>query len=216
MGGYDPYVDAMRKFNRQGREDRSVNELIGIARGITADGAINQEEAEYIVKWLERNGDLVDKYPFNILRARVIDMLSDGVFDDDERVELLEMLQAMTGGETVSDGIESMSATLPLDNPMPSPIVIKGNSFCLTGQFAAGTRARLHDVIKDIGGIVDKSVTKKTDFLVIGYLGNENWKYSAHGTKIEKAIEYRDNKGTGISIVSEDHWMGFLVNNYGG
>lgn len=216
MSGYDPYVDVMRKFNRQGREDRSVNELIGIARGITADSSVNKSEAEFLIKWLDSHSDMVDQYPFNILYARIGDMLSDGIFDDDERVELFDILQAMTGGEPVSKSIESMSATLPLDNPMPTPIAIRGNSFCLTGQFAAGTRAKIQEIIKDIGGIVDNNITKKTNFLVIGYLGNENWAHSSHGRKIEKAVEYRDNKGTGMSIVSEDHWIGFLVNSYGG
>ena len=216
MNGYDPYVDAMRKFNSSNQEDRSVNELMGIARGITSDGTVNKREAEFIVKWLDNHASMVDRYPFNILFRRINDMLSDGIIDDDERVELFEMLQAMTGGEPISNEIESMSTTLPLDSPMPAPIQIKGNTFCLTGQFAAGTRAKIHSVIMDIGGHIDNNVTKKTDFLVIGYIGNENWAFSAHGRKIEKAVEYRDNKGTGLSIVSEDHWIGFLVNSYGG
>lgn len=216
MNGYDPYIDAMKKFNSSNQEDRSVNELIGIARGITSDGTVNKIEAEYIVKWLDNHSSMVDKYPFNILFRRISDMLSDGVIDDEERGELFEMLTAMTGGIPIIDAIESMSTTLPLDHPMPTPITIKGNTFCLTGQFAAGTRAKLHNVIKDIGGHIDNNVTKKTDFLVIGYIGNENWAFSSHGRKIEKAVEYRDIKGTGLSIVSEDHWIGFLVNSYGG
>lgn len=216
MNGYDPYIDAMRKFNSSNQEDQSVNELIGIARGITSDGIVNKSEAEYIVKWLNNHASMIDKYPFNILFRRVNDMLSDGMIDEDERTELFELLTAMTGGTPLSEDIKSMATTLPLDQPMPVPITIKGNTFCLTGQFAAGTRAKLHSVILDIGGYIDNNVTKKTDFLVIGYIGNENWAFSSHGRKIEKAVEYRDNKGTGLSIVSEDHWIGFLVNSYGG
>lgn len=216
MNGYDPYIDAMRKFNSSNQEDRSVNELIGIARGITADGTVNKTEAEYIVSWLNNHISMIDKYPFNILFRRINDMLSDGVIDDDERVELFDILTAMTGGTPVSESIQSMSTTLPLDQPMPNSITIKGNTFCLTGQFAAGTRAKLHSIILDIGGYIDNNITKKTDFLVIGYIGNENWAFSSHGRKIEKAVEYRDKKETGLSIVSEDHWIGFLINNYGG
>ena len=215
MEGYDSYVDSKVRFGFDRTQDRKVDELIGIARGITADNKVNMNEAEFLISWLESNKSIINEYPGYILYDRIQEMLSDGVLDDDEKVELLGILNELTGEKVINNGVESMSTTLPLDNPMPDPIKIRDKHFCLTGAFAAGTRSQLQNVIKDMGGYIDKNITMKTDFLVIGLIGNENWKHSSHGLKIEKAVGCRDEKETGLSIVSEDHWIQFLINGHG-
>ena len=206
----------MSRFSKTWAEDRNVDELVGIAMGAAADGEVNQKEAEFIAQWLEAHREIINDYPANLIYGRLKEMLSDGVLDNQEKVELFELLNDLSGGASIATDIKSMATTLPLDAPMTDPIAINGFTFCLTGQFAAGTREHLHNVIRDLGGYVDKNITKKTNYLVVGLVGNENWIHSSHGRKIEKAVVYRDEKGTGISIVSEEHWIGYLVNGYGG
>ena len=215
MDGYDEYIDSKKAFGFDRTQDRKIDELVGIARGITSDGQVNRDEADFLISWLESNESVINEYPGYMIYNRIQSMLSDGILDDEERAELFELLNELTGG-TPEVEVSSMSSTLPLDKPMPNPIQIKNNHFCLTGAFAAGTRTQLQNVIKDMGGYIDKNVTKKTNFLVIGIIGNDNWKHSSHGLKIEKGVKYRDEKSTGISIVSEEHWIGFVVNGYGG
>jgi hypothetical protein len=41
-----------QRFNSKRVSDRNIDELIGLARGILADGKVDQQEAEYLQKWL--------------------------------------------------------------------------------------------------------------------------------------------------------------------
>ena len=189
--------------------DRKADELIGICRGIMADGTVNQKEAEFIIKWINDNCDYTNAYPFNIVYSRISEMLSDGYFSDDEKEDLFDLMTKLTGGEVIGEDTESMSSTLPLCVPMPK-IVFEGSSFVFTGVFTTGNREYLEKLVKEIGGISHTSVRQDTDYLVIGDIGSKDWAHSSYGRKIEKAVEYRDTKDTGISIVCERHWAKFL------
>jgi len=189
--------------------DRKVNELIGICRGVMADGTVNQQEAEFIIKWLNDNCKNTNTYPFNIVYSRISGMLLDGVLSDDEKEDLFDLMQKLTGGEIICEDTESMSSTLPLCVPAPK-IVFSGSSFVFTGTFTTGTRDRLSKIISDLGGVMHDQVKLDTDYLVIGDVGSRDWIHSSYGRKIEKAVEYRDIKDTGISIVCESHWAKFL------
>jgi NAD-dependent DNA ligase len=191
--------------------DRKIDELIGICRGIIADNTTNMQEAQFLLKWIETNYQVAGYYPFNILYNRISEMLKDGILDDEEQKELFEIMSELTGGDIPLDDadIDSMSSTLPLCRPAPS-IIIEGSSFVFTGIFTTGPRKKLSELVVEIGGIVHDGVKKDTDFLVIGDIGSQDWAHSSFGRKIEKAIELRDIKKTGIAIVSERHWARFL------
>ncbi len=191
--------------------DRKTDELIGICRGIISDGTTNMQEAQFLLKWINANYEVAEYFPFNILYKRVLEMLKDGILDDEEQKELMEIMQELTGGDIpeCNEDIDSMSSTLPLCKPMPS-IVIEGSSFVFTGIFTTGPRKQLSELVIELGGIVHDGVKKDTDFLIIGDIGSMDWAHSSFGRKIEKAIEYRDEKKTGIAIVSERHWAKFL------
>lgn len=191
--------------------DRKIDELIGICRGIIADNTTNMQEAQFLLKWIETNYQVAGYYPFNILYNRISEMLKDGILDDEEQKELFEIMSELTGGDIPVDDadIDSMSSTLPLCKPAPS-IIIEGSSFVFTGIFTTGPRKKLSELVVEIGGIVHDGVKKDTDFLVIGDIGSQDWAHSSFGRKIEKAIELRDQKKTGIAIVSERHWARFL------
>lgn len=50
-------------YNRFGGErisSRQVDELIGLARGVCADGLLNQAEVEFLEKWLAANLGITD------------------------------------------------------------------------------------------------------------------------------------------------------------
>jgi len=49
----DPERDVPRAVCAQRIADRGVDEMIGICRGMIADGRVEQSEAEYILRWLE-------------------------------------------------------------------------------------------------------------------------------------------------------------------
>ncbi len=201
-------VEKQHFYNSSRLEDRAVTELIGIAKGMIADGIINEQEADFLVQWLEQNGDL-SVWPFDVINLRVADMLADGVIDAQERRELFSLLESLVGGKSISEHIASFATTLPLTKPEPL-ITFSGHSFCFTGKFAFGQRKDCEKAVLDLGGECKDKVTKDLDYLVIGLMGNEDWMHSSFGRKIQQAIDY-NAKGRNINIVSEDAWANALV-----
>ena len=51
----------------------------------------------------------------------------------------------------------------------------------------------------------------ETDYLVVGSLGSEDYKYSRFGSKIAKAIKYNREKGTNIIIVKEQDFVSAVI-----
>ena len=190
--------------------DRLVDELIGICRGISADGVVNQAEAEYLVKWLERNKRYTGIYPFNILYERLGEHLKDGVLDSEESTELLDIVKRFTGEdkEAIMLANDRTSTSLPVDDPAPD-IYFEGHSFAFTGVFTVGPRRKCEELVIQKGGEVHKSVKRSTNYLVIGDIGSEQWAHSTFGRKIEKSIRWKES-GHPIYIVSEHHWIRYV------
>ena len=199
---------ACRAFNRHRLEDRAIDELIGLCKGVLADGALVIEEAKFIADWMDRNRDIANLWPANILYARIQAALLDGKIDDNEEEELVEALMQVTGGPCLDALAPSGSTALPLDDPLP-PVVFADREFCLTGKFVTGSRKRCESIVHERGGRTHSGVRRSTDFLVIGAIGSRDWIHSTHGRKIEKAVVYRD-RHRGLRIISEQHWVSHL------
>lgn len=183
--------------------DRQIDQLIGLAQGILADGIVNQAEAEVLQSWLRLNHRTDNPYVSQLL-DQVERVLADGVLDEDEGRELHDALMSWTGGGG-TDGEESTTASLPLD-PEPRTVRIAGNIFVFTGTGVFGTRKMMQEATIRAGGTVERSITMRTNFAVLGTYVTPAWVHQTFGRKIEKAMEYRDGKGTGIRIVHEEDW----------
>jgi hypothetical protein len=195
--------------SRGWRHDRSVNELIGLCRGILADGSVNRAEATFLLDWLERHREFASNFPFSALFPRVRDALEDGVFDLDEERELLEALSATVGGEiAVPDGSNSLSTELPFDLPFPT-ILHSASTFVVTGVFSYGKRRLVREAIESRMGTVRGAVSRSTDYVIVGGVGSRDWVHSSFGRKIQEAVDLR-NAGAMISIIPERHWVASL------
>jgi len=200
---FDQDGQPARMFNAARVAQRSVDELLGLAKGIIADGEVNEAEATFLVRWLEENYSLAsDDFVVQTLGKRIAFMLEDGVIDEEERKELFEILSAATGNESKAT---TASSSLPLDDPKPGVKFFERN-FVLTGKFASGTRKFCQGLVQDMGGITQSGVSLQTNYVVIGEIGSRDWKHSSYGTKIMKAIEYREKPKTNIAIISEEYW----------
>ena len=191
-----------RIFGRARLDDRQINELIGLAHGLTADGIINQAEAEYLQKWLVAHIDVRDNPIAANLLNRVNSMLSDAVIQQDEAHELFETLQKFSGGN-FELGEVLKSTSLPLDAPPPE-LSFSNTQFCFTGTFAFGARKDCEAAVEKLGGRCG-SLTMHTNYLVIGIYAKGSWAHSPYGRKIERAIEMKQ-EGVPIHIVGEQHW----------
>jgi NAD-dependent DNA ligase len=196
-------------YNAFGRERiscRQIDELTGLARGLCADGVLNQAEVEFLQSWLANNIGISGNPVIGTLYSRISDALSDGLVDATECEELLQTLKDFSGND-VEIGEALKSTTLPLCNPAPN-LTFPDRAYCFTGTFNYGGRRECEQVVRERGGVCG-SLTRKTDVLVIGVYATESWKHSAFGHKILKAAEMRDG-GVCISIVSEEHWVRHL------
>ena len=193
-------------YNRARIDDRAVNELLGISKAIIADGIVDQKEAEFLQNWLIANSQVSDNPIVANLLKRIEEMLADEFLSSEESEELLQTLTQFTGGN-LEVGELLKSTTLPLDHPPPS-LVVAGSRFCLTGTFAFGSRRDCEKEIIKLGGAVG-SLTKQTNYLVIGIYATDSWAHTSFGRKIEKAINMKE-KGQEISIIGENHWLNFL------
>jgi len=194
------------QFGKGRISDRQIDELTGLARGLSADGVVNQEEAEFLNSWLAANAGVIDNPLIVRLFRTVQSILSDGILDREEAAELFSVLKAFAG-EAPELGETLKSTRLPLCSPPPS-LQFDQRRFCFTGTFSFGGRTRCEAEVLRRGGECG-ALTKKTNYLIIGEYATESWKHSSFGEKILKAAEMRD-AGVPISIVSEEHWRDFL------
>lgn len=181
---------------------RQVDELIGIAKGITADGVVTNQELEYLVRWLVANREITNDPIVAALYQQIQTMVSDGVFTEEERGDLLDLLRDF-GSHPMEMGELMKSTAIPFANPLPA-LMFSGKRYCFTGTFTYGKRDACESAVVERGSLVG-SLTKATDVLVVGQYATESWLHSAYGLKILKAKGMQD-KGHHISIVPEVHW----------
>lgn len=203
-GQPEPYFGAARVSGR------SFDELMGFVRGILADGEVSEAEARSLLTWCDCNPHAVAEWPGREISNRLSRVFADGVVTEDERADLAALLQVVTGGRPEAPSGAGRSTRLPLNDPVPELSFI-GRTFLFTGQFVYGTRNLCEAEVIQRGGHCSSSVSKKVDFVVIGELCSRDWLYSTHGTKIQKAVEYRDERRVPIAIVPEDAWVAALA-----
>jgi hypothetical protein len=129
---------------------RQIDELVGLARGIAADGDLNQAEVKFLQKWLAANTVVSDQPVIRTLYARINEVLADGVLDDDEKVMLLETLNNFSSRD-FELGELLKSSTLPLCDPAPA-LQFSGRAYCFTGTFMFGQRKHCESAVLERGG----------------------------------------------------------------
>jgi hypothetical protein len=196
------------RFNRARRAERDLCELLGLARGLLADGVVSASEAQLLHDWVARHRDALDHWAVRTVHQRLTTHFADGCIDDAERADLKLLLDKLVSGEVSAVCDADAATTLPLDQPPPQ-IQWNDMTYVFTGKFAYGPRRDCEREVERRGGACESSVTKRTTFLVIGTFGSADWVHTAFGRKIEKAVSYRD-AGVRLHIVAEDHWAAAL------
>lgn len=196
-------LDIFTRFNRKSIDDRQIDTLIGLGKGLVADGFVTKDEADFLRGWLIQSRQASDNPIIVNLYNKVDSFLSDGVLDESEAQELLALLHQITGSPTVV-GEFARATSLPINQPPPD-IEFVGRMFVFTGTCAFGTRKECQSVTERHGGINANSVTRDLHYLVIGTYVTDSWAHETFGRKIEKAMAYREN-GLPLVIVTEEHW----------
>lgn len=193
-------------FNRARRTERDLSELLGLAKGMLADGVVTEDEAQYLRAWGENHPDALTVWPMRPLFERLQRHFVDGQIDEAERADLQTLLAALVGGTaSLVLGYEA-ATTLPLDTPAPAIAWGSDQVYVFTGRFAYGTRSDVEREATSRESTCEQKVTRRTTCLVIGSFSSRDWAHSSYGRKIQKAVDLRDS-GSALRIVGEDHWV---------
>jgi hypothetical protein len=111
-------MDLFTKFNRKSIDDRQIDTLIGISKGLVADGKVDQAESEFLLGWLIQSRQTSDNPVIINLLSKVEAMLENGVLDSEEASELLALLRKITG-QPSQIGELAKTTSLPINNPIP-------------------------------------------------------------------------------------------------
>ena len=182
--------------------ERSIDELLGICKGLIADRSLSEEEVFFLTSWLKANEHAANVWPANVLANRINQILDDKILLTEEREELFALLAEIVG-QAKNDPAANTATALPLTTPAP-PVFFTDHRFVLTGRFVIGQRANVAYEIQARGGTILDNVTNEANFLVIGTIGSRDWLHSTHGRKIEKALSLAEG-GHPIAIISEEH-----------
>ncbi len=161
--------------------------LDGILKGITVDGEITEAECKQLRQWLYDNIYLSDHFPFNQAINTIDNVLEDGVMTRDEADYLMAVIQDML------NPVEALKVEIH---------DVNGKYVCLSGTFTHGPKSEVEKYIASRGGIVESSVKKTTDYLIIGNEECQAYSNGTYGSKVKKAIQYNE-KGCYIQIVKE-------------
>lgn len=166
----------------------AIQQLMGIIEGISCDAKINDLEAHRLSDWLLKHDFLNGTYPYDKICSILYKMLDDGHIDSSEESDLLEIIDCILHP---TEGIDEQDE-----------IAYEDSLFCLTGEFAHGSKSQIESIITERGGHMAKNVSKKIQYLIIGDLGSPKWAYGTFGDKVMKA-QALNEKGAGIKILKE-------------
>lgn len=165
-------------------------ELKEFLSGITLDGSISREEFLFLEKWIELHPFLQGEYPYDAICSSVHSILADGLIEPTELEKLLLLCNKLT------DPVHYSCCSC-------STLQIEGKNIVLSGEFCHGSKAEIEHMLSSRGAVLQKSVTRKTDLLLVGDCGSDAWVAGNYGTKVKKAMELQE-KGIDISIVREE------------
>ena len=195
------------QLSAQRRIDQGLAEMVGLVRGVLADGTVSQEEAQHLSEWTRDNPEVATRYPANLLARRLERIFMDGRVDGREKKRLAAMLSQLADAVGSSGGFP-LATDLPITHPPPE-IVFEGQTFVFAGEMTYGPIHACEREMIELGGECERVVNRRTDFVVIGTLAANDWCQSAFGALVEEVVQYR-SRGVPIAVVTEEHWTAAL------
>lgn len=186
---------------------KSLNELLGLARGLMADQELTDAEILFLHDWLEDRYAITASFPGNVIHARIKDVLEDGIITEEERYYLVETLNKL-----IEDRLEDLTDEVDLTElwfDEPGIIDFHSTRFCLTGNFVYGPKEVCKTAIEERGGTVMPKITNDPEILVVGGLGVDDWRTGSLGDKIEAALRLK-KEGVSVKIIAEEAWVAQL------
>lgn len=197
---YNPNFNTKRKstnthkrYNNISDETKQLQKLSCMINDFISDNVLTNSEIDSLNSWLNQNQHLSGNYPFDKINSAIQSVLEDGIITDEEKSYLLDVLS------NFNNPIETYSGNIDKVNLTDKQVV-------LTGDFIHGSRDEVTIKLEMLGASVKKSVSGKTDFVIVGGYGSDNWACGNYGSKVKKALELQ-SKGKDIKIIKEEDFF---------
>lgn len=182
--------------------------MVGLVRGVLADGRVSEDEAERLSDWARGNPELATRYPANLLARRLERIFLDGKVDTRERTRLGAMLAQLAENPTGFGGGYPLATDLPVTRPAPE-VRFEGKTFVFAGDFAYGPTHACEREVTELGGLCERAVNRRTDYVVIGTIAANEWHQESFGDVVDEVVQYR-TRGVPIAVITEEHWAAAL------
>lgn len=182
-----------------------ISELLGILQGIAADNKLMLSEFDYLDKWIVANPEISKLWPADVLIDRINAIKADGVVDEHELSDLLQVSKQMTGLRLEETG-EACGGVAEVFADEIESYDFNGARVCFTGKFVCGTRRAVQSATEARGAVISKKIVRALDVLIVGTIASRDWRFASHGKKIETALKW-NNDGSKILILSERGWQ---------
>ena len=163
-----------------------LQQLIGILKGVSADGRINRLEAQNLLAWIEEFDQSDSNPDFELVGSELRAALQEEIIDSSRESRLLSLFKR------IINPVEACS----------TDVVFAGKKFVLSGNFTYGLKSDVEAIIKSRGGEIANNVSGKVAYVVVGNEGSSEYAHGNYGTKVKKAMELQD-KGKPIRIIAE-------------
>jgi len=207
---YEQLTDVIEAKRRRLLEDGEfsdkdwMNEFLGFCAGVICDGKVLEREAIAMAHRFKRDPYL-SKHPLLVrLRDTLFQAISDGVLTGDEADDIHAWIVRIVGDGYADTGMASIGTALAFDGMIDdhSAVVFEGMCFVITGALRLAPRREIVAVIESLNGIFSRSITMKTNYVILASTASRDWKATHFGTKIEKAQEYL-NQGAQLRFLPE-------------
>lgn len=165
--------------------------LDGILKGIVADKQISGCECKNLRQWLYDNIYLSNHFPFDKTMEMVDKVLEDSIITKEESDYIFSVINSLLN---------------PVDSLKSEINSCKDKHVCLSGNFSYGQKSNVEKYIVKNGGIIDNTLKKSTNILIIGNCECQSYSNGTYGTKVKKAIEF-NGKGANIQIIKESDFF---------
>ena len=183
-----------RKAVRQSDDTHCLLELKEILSLITADRKIDLAELDYLTQWVIRHRQLAGNYPYDAIYHELSKVLADGIIESSELEELLALCDKLV--DPVNSACDCSE----------SAYEICGKNVVLSGEFTHGSKSFVAELLIADGAVIQNSVTRMTNIVLVGDCGSEAWAAGSYGTKVKKALELK-SKGQDIAIIREQDYF---------
>lgn len=195
-------------LKQQRRVEQGLAQMVGLVRGVVADGRVTEDEAHRLSEWARANPEVAARYPANLLSRRLERIFLDGRIDGKERRRLSAMLNQLADDPQGGEIGYPLATDLPVTDPPPT-IAFEGQTFVFAGEMAYGPTHACEREVLELGGMCERAVSRRTDYLVVGALAAADWSQASFGGFIDEAVQYR-SRGVPIAIVTEELWADAL------